>query len=436
MSKVYHVRGPAGSRRVFLALPTYDGKLHAPCLHSLLKSLPELEKAGIGYDVYVLGGNCHVDDSRNTCVREFLMSDCDDLMFLDADVGWKPENLVKILQYDKDVVAGVYPKKSDNEEYPVHVLPDKDLYADHEGLVEVAGAPTGFMRIRRNVFEKLREFSKERSYFTTNKDDPHKEVPYHIIFERTFDQGYRLSGDYAFCFKWRFLGGKIFVDPEMYFVHEGAKEYGGGTLADWWKERYGVKDLEITNAIQDIKDGKDEAKAFQTLYKWHKNPYAASPELLWVVYKAALSAKGTILETGSGLTTIALALASMKTGNKVISLEHDTGFLAQTTNIIRVNGLHAYCDVRLSPIKNYGEFSWYTAENVPDLSLVICDGPPRMIGRKGLYHVLKEQIKNASVIMDDANDPAELINIQEWSLTRNRKVEVLGDDRLFAISAA
>lgn len=438
MSKVYHVKGPkAGGRRAFLALPTYDSKLHGPCLSSLLRSLPLLQEHGIYYEVYVLGGNCHVDDARNSCVRAFMLSDCTDLVFIDADVGWQPENLVKLIGYDREIVAGVYPKKDENESFPVHVAPDTDLYADDLGLVEVHGAPTGFMKIQRPVLDKMIEMYKAKQYLSPNPDDPDREFPYTILFERTFDQGYRLSGDYAFCFKWRFMGGKIFVDPRMAFVHEGTKEFFG-TLGDYWKRIYGVYEREAMDAITALRDtdgatAEAVRDAFQKLYDWNKNSWSATPDLLWTVYHTALNVRGPVLETGSGLSTIALALAAKKTGNKVIALEHDVNFMAHTMNLLRGFGLAEYVDLRYAPIKDYGLHQWYTVEDVPKLAMVLCDGPPRKYSRAGLYDVLAMQITDAIVIADDADDPKELIHVQAWSAANDRVIEIMGEQRAFAV---
>jgi hypothetical protein len=429
VSKIYHVRGPKGSRRAFLALPTYDSKLNGPCLHSLLKSLPALVDAGYGYDVYVLGGNCHVDDARNACVREFLLTDCTDLVFIDSDVGWQPDALVSIIGYDRDLVAGVYPKKSEEEDYPVHVYPDSDLVSDELGLVSVMGAPTGFMKLSRSMIEQMVASKSSKQHFGTNPDDPNKDVPYTVLFERTFNQGYRLSGDYAFCFKWREMGGKVLVNPNWYFVHEGQKEYGGGTLGDYWKRKFGVYKQEIVRAIE---SGLITYELFKMLFLSVNNPWAAPPELLWSVYHSALNVKGTTLETGSGLSTVALALAAKETGNQVISLEHDMTFMTHTADLLRRFNLSGFVDLRYAPIKNYGAFEWYDVEDIPNIAMALCDGPPRKFGRAGLFEVLKDQISNALIIADDMDDPKELAHLTAWSAANDRKMEPLGTR--FAIS--
>jgi hypothetical protein len=439
MAKLYHVRGPKGPQRAFLALPTYDGKLHGPCLYSLLQSLPLLEKANIGYDVFVLGGNCHVDDARNGCVREFLLTDCTDLVFIDADVGWRPEDLVKLLGYDRDIVAGVYPKKTDSEDFPVHFPGDTEIWSDADGLIEVHGAPTGFMRIRRNVLEAMCEKYRDKQYHGQSDDDPNKGTPYTILFERTFDQGYRLSGDYAFCFKWRFLGGKVFVDPEMVFVHEGLKEWGG-SLGDFLKRKHGVyaaeREQRTDEAVRRLRAGETSDELFSWLVEGWANPWSVTPEFLATVYRLALQAKGPILECGSGITTLVLAIASEVTGNNLISLEHERGWLIDINRLLDRYALNNYqIELTYSPLITDARGTWYLPPEVgDDLALVICDGPQRKHGRGGLYRIMGSLMRNATVIADDCDDEEEVKHIAEWSQANDRRFEIMGEQRPFGIS--
>jgi predicted O-methyltransferase YrrM len=440
MAKLYHVKGmgPKGPKRAFLAIPTYDSKLHGPCLYSLLQSLPMLEKAGIGYDVFVLGGNCHVDDARNGCVREFLLTDCTELVFIDADVGWRPQDLVTLINHDRDVVAGVYPKKSDDEDFPVHVPPNTDLWSDKDGLVEVFGAPTGFMKIKREVLEKMCKAFEHKQYRGQNKDDPNHDAPYTILFERTFDSGYRLSGDYAFCFKWRFMGGKVHVDPNMVFVHEGLKEWGG-CLAEFWRRKYGVeaqeKEAKLDNAVRRLRNGETAIELFDDLIAAWNNPWSATSEFLQTIYKCALNAKGPVLECGSGISTLVLAIASEKTGNRLISMEHEKGWMVDCEKILERFSLNkAPTELTYSPLIADAKGSWYLPPEVGELALVICDGPQRKHGREGLYRIMGGLMQNAIVIADDFDDENEIKHMAEWSQANDRRFEVVGVQRPFGVS--
>jgi hypothetical protein len=287
------------------------------------------------------------------------------------------------------------------------------------------------MKIRRDVLEQMVEKFKHRQYLSTNPDDEHQDVPYTVLFERVFEEGHRMSGDYGFCFKWRAMGGKIYVNPDWYFVHEGAKEYGGGTLGDWWRTKYGAYEQIVLDQVKQAKEGKKlDPTFFKALVCWADNDWSATEEFLFSVYNAALHVKGPCFETGSGLTTICLALASLKTGNRTISLEHDPNFLAKTENMLRLLGLNA--EVRFAPLKDMDGGKWYDAGELPNFALAVCDGPPRKYGRSNFYRL--EQIRNAVILADDMSDPKEKEILAQWTCANDRKFEILGEQRQFAVS--
>lgn len=400
MPVITYVRGASAPRRVFLALPAGSGEITAPCVASLFEGQAVLAAAGYGVDLCIEAGNCHVDDARNSLVRQFMQTDCAQVVFIDADVGFRAEDLLRLVDHDADVVAGVYPKKQDDEDFPVYV--HGDLWADPAGLVQVEGAPTGFMKIRRAVIEQLSEGAVK---FIGSAGDP---VPYAIIFERTIADGRRWSGDYAFCRKWAALGGKIHVDPEMTFSHTGPKTWHG-TLGAFWKRKHGVDAAEkraaFDRAVQALKDGTPEPEDFVALSQGWDNPWAASPGLLAAAYRCAA---GRVLECGSGLTTLVMA-----TKAEVTSLEHDPVWAAYTRAMLERYGLSA--DIQCRPLKD----GWYDA--APGAAdVLVVDGPPRTISDrlKVFDHA------SAPLIIWDDYDGCELPG----------SVEVIDGEKAFAIA--
>jgi predicted O-methyltransferase YrrM len=424
MPTMTYVGGRAtGSPYILIAVPTYSGQVGAQFLASIVESISLLDAAGVRTDFCIESGNCHVDDARNSVVRQFLKTECTDLVFIDSDVGWRSEDLVKLVKYDADIVAGVYPKKQDDVDFPVFMEAGKEIWAREDGLVEVVGAPTGFMRIRRSVIEKLVETHRARGF--KGQGDPDGEL-YYPIFERLIEAGRRWSGDYAFCRKWRGLGGKIFVAPEMEFTHEGNKVWAG-CLGDHWRNIAGLFHPVIGQSIKKIRAG-DDAGAINDLVRAWGNPYSATSELCFTAYRMAKNA-GTVLETGSGVTTILMALA----GAKVYSLEHDLYYLERTKKALEQFGIENV-ELIYAPLKEYGGFTWYSLPETltAKFDLVLCDGPQRRYGRDGLFHLLGEQIKGAPLIVDDANDQNVINAIKKYA--PEREIEILGELRKFAIA--
>lgn len=440
MALINHTKGARlGPLKIFIAIPTYSGKLDGGLTHSLIESLALLEKEEIGYEFFTLSYNCHVDDARNAIVSRFLQSECDALVFIDADVSWKPESLVRLAKHDRDIVAGVYPKRCKHDlEFPVTVEPGVDLYADEDGLVSVTGAPTGFMKIKRHVLEKMVLKNKHRQYKNriSKPDDPVET----IIFERTYENGNRYGGDIAFCRNWQKMGGKVFVDPEMKLTHTGEIHFSG-TLGDFWREKHGVsgyeRQVKFKKAIEQLRSGKCTEQDVNWLNEgWGSNPFSASSEMLAACYWMAKEAKGSILETGSGLSTIVMALANPDL--TIHCMEHDILWASKLKYTMDIYGI-TNIKIHLNDLKEYQEGKWYDATTLPDesFSMAVCDGPPRRISNRSLfYKMMNEKIKGATVLMDDADDEIALGPIRQWAKGHGRgEVEVLGSgNRRFAIS--
>lgn len=439
MSFISHTVGAGKlAPKVFIASPSYTGKFDSRFLHAMIESLPLLEKNGIGYEVFTLANHCHVDDSRNKIVWKFLQSDCESLIFLDADVAWEPESLLALAQYDRDIVAGVYPKRSMHDmEYPVHVAPGTKLYSDKEGLVEVLGAPTGFMKIKRHVLEKMAKKNGHRRYKSkaARPDEPAET----IIFERTYEGGVRYGGDIAFCRNWAKMGGKVYIDPEMNLTHLGEIEFTG-RLGDFWKEKHGVGDAlrkeGFKAAVESLRSGKCTDKDIAALIKgWGNNLYGAPAELLASCYWLAKGKVGHVLETGSGLSTIVMALSNPLL--RIHCLEHEIIWASKLKYELKVHGINNVT-VHHNELKTYPEGEWYDTEGLPDVeyTLALCDGPPRRISNRSIfYDKMDDKIKKAVVLMDDADDDLAVEPLKTWGEKYGRKVEVLGSQRRFAISS-
>jgi hypothetical protein len=418
MPNQYYLEGRVrpGSQAVFVAIPSYDGKLDPQCLMSLLDAFRQLDEAGIAYDLALEAGNCHIDDARNGLVRTFMSSDCTDLVFVDADVGFEPSNLIRLLGHDADIVAGVYPKKEEPASFPVKCISSTEVemvrQATPGGLVEVEGAPTGFMRITRAAFERLIEAHKDRQFRGQGQgpDDP----PYTILFERTFENGHRWSGDYAFCRKWRELGGKVFVDPEMDFAHVGTREWTG-RLGDYWRRGAGLEPARFVEAMGRLKSGDPKPEDFVTLFEAWGNPWAATPEFLIAAYSMAKAAKGPVLEAGSGLTTLVMAAA----GAEVTSVEHDLGWYRKVNEALTRYELDAA--VVYSPLSFDGWYEFVPPATDADYALFILDGPPRNVGNRAQAFELPE-IQSAHWLIDDAESAP------------GRTYSVFGEDKKFTVA--
>ena len=214
-------------RNVMIAAPSYDGTItvwHA-------SALSETCKLGLTKDINVyciyMSYDSLVQRARNDIIQLALEQEVDDLVFIDCDVDWTPEDFFKLLQHDVDVVGGIYPKKGDQEEYPVKAL-DGNLKFEENGLVEVEGIATGFLRLTKKAIQKVWENSQEYT-------EPHKPKPIRMVFDIAIVNGELVSEDIIFCKKWRELGEKVWFDPSIKLSHVGTKRWNGDFLS--WLEK-------------------------------------------------------------------------------------------------------------------------------------------------------------------------------------------------------
>lgn len=417
MSSLYIDAGPSASgQKVMLATTAYDSP-DASYTFSIARSREALSKAGIQSAYLLLTGNCHVDDARNTVVRDFLASDCTDLVFLDADVSWEPEHLVQLCRYDRDLVGGVYPFRRDGggkEGMPVRnkrgcYVPDAD------GLLEVEGLPTGFMRIRRHVLETLAADAE-----TFRKDDSR---PIPLIFERGIFEGGRLGGDIGFCMKWAAKGGKVYAAAEMRLGHCG-KQVIKDSLAASLRRQAGETLRHVAGLIR---EGRETEDTYWEALKAVNNPWGAQVDILSLSVLLARKAKAPIIEAGSGLTTILMAAATDQT---VWCIEHSENFARQLELMARQAGVRNIALVT-APLKD----GWYDiADDLPQMpgqySIGLIDGPPRVMGdRMKFFDVFGDRCE--IFLADDANDAGYAAKLTSWAEGHNRPIQI--DDHRAAV---
>lgn len=218
-------------RNVMIAAPSYDGTItvwHA-------SALSETCKMGLTRNINVfciyMSYDALVQRARNDIVQLALELNVDDLVFVDCDVDWLPEDFFKLLEHDADVVGGVYPKKTDFETYPV-LLHDVNRKPDDDGLIEVDGLPMGFTRITRKALQAAWEIAREYR-------EPHKEKPIKMVFDIGIDEnGTLVSEDISFCKKWKASGGILYLDPSINLAHVGNKRWIGN-FSGWLEKQKG-----------------------------------------------------------------------------------------------------------------------------------------------------------------------------------------------------
>jgi hypothetical protein len=173
----------------------------------------------------VVQHNPYIQHVRNRLVAEFLKTDCTDLLFIDDDISWEAGAAARLLSHDCDVVGGVYPMRADKLEFPCCPVDDPPI-PDANGLIEVEYLPTGFMRIKRHVIEKMVERYKHLAYNEGNTTGCYALFWLDLVPDPQDHGKLKLMGeDVSFCRKWIDIGGKCHADTLLAFRHHGMKQW-------------------------------------------------------------------------------------------------------------------------------------------------------------------------------------------------------------------
>ncbi len=201
-----------------------------------LRTHAHLQKLGIRSIMEQMIGNPDLPRARNELVAAFLASDYDDMLMIDDDIGWDPGDVVRLLASPHPVIAGVGAKRRagvkdhDHDKWCCRWL-GKDVEQDRMGNLRVLAVGTGFMRIQRQVFDKLRAAHPEWKLNGSPNMPQNLKDKYYRFFRFPEDDPDEPGEDYRFCQDWIALGGEIWIDPSIKLVHVGEAEYSGDIMA-------------------------------------------------------------------------------------------------------------------------------------------------------------------------------------------------------------
>jgi hypothetical protein len=207
--------------RVHLCMPCYGGQLTESTFMSFIKWANVARQLGIDWTVETMTNESLISRARNTLTAKFLHTkESTHLMFIDADIGWEPWHLLVMLNAQKDVIGGLYPMKSLPIKWCVNGIPDADQN-DPSGLIEVTKTGTGFLLIKRDVFDKLNAHPAVKSFTNDIGLDPVLNIYMKTYFDTAVRENRYYSEDWTFCENWRDIGGQVWVDKRVLLKHTG-----------------------------------------------------------------------------------------------------------------------------------------------------------------------------------------------------------------------
>jgi hypothetical protein len=233
---------------IFIATPCYGGMVSQGYMQSIIALLQYANGAGFDAMLALLGHDSLITRSRNTLVTQFLnTSQATHLMFIDADIGFEPAHIKRMLAHDQDLVAGMYPLKvidwgrqarqhlnggETPQTAPLLYVGTLCSGAELERSGSFATGVycgAGFMLIKRRAIERMIAAYPHTRYESIHAHTNARGAVNHALFDCFIDAstGTYLSEDYGFCHRWRAIGGKIWLDTEGVLTHVGAHDFVG-----------------------------------------------------------------------------------------------------------------------------------------------------------------------------------------------------------------
>ena len=238
--------------KLFIATPMYGGLCIGGYTEGLLNCVQTFMKNRMQMYYGYMMNESLITRARNTLAYDFLDTDATHLMFIDADITFNPEDIVRMVNADKDIICGLYPKKEINWKTVAEAVKSgveyKDLpnytgsfvvnpvggAAEFKGNlnepIEIDNGGTGFMLIKRNVFEVLKDkvptYTSDMILIMDN--NPVKKI-IHEYFATSIDEESNrlLSEDYHFCKISRQAGFKVYAAPWAKLSHSGTYNFNG-----------------------------------------------------------------------------------------------------------------------------------------------------------------------------------------------------------------
>jgi|UniRef100_A0A6C0IMR0 hypothetical protein len=254
---------------LYILTPCYGGVCFVNYTECLISTIELCKAYNVKVNVVFCKSDSLVTRARNNLVAK-AMSDPEmtHVLFIDNDITWEPFDILKLMLHDKNIVGGIYPLKNynwskltenngknvsqwlDNQQAnEFNKFMDKESIVQYnllkyninyisndinieKNLTQVKHLPTGFMLIKRVVFEKLFQAFPSTKYIDDVNFLEKKENDYaYALFDCGVEDNHYLSEDWMFCNRWTKLSGKIWADVSINLTHTGIEDYKGSLLA-------------------------------------------------------------------------------------------------------------------------------------------------------------------------------------------------------------
>ena len=226
---------------VCVSLPAYD-QMHVGTCLSLVKLFDKFTAAKIKTTINTF--KCpYIGYSRNILAALFLQSGFDYQLFVDADVGFEPDVVGRMIVAEKDFICCPYRKKTqDNSvKYSVQFEDYQNINIDKKGITELKRGPAGLTMIHRRVYEQL--MAKHPELYIKNYSAISEDAAKYLynFWDTEFKNGMWIGEDVKFCDLAAQAGFKFYAVVDGETTHYGTMGYKG-KLVDTFQKSNGKAD--------------------------------------------------------------------------------------------------------------------------------------------------------------------------------------------------
>lgn len=135
----------------------------------------------------------------------------DKILWIDSDIAWSPEDVLKLYESDKDIVSGAYLLASGEVTAYKKLLGPGYTFEEvlkMKDLEKVDGTGFGFLCVKQGVFESLSRPWFQSSWITMEDEETKEEFSFPIMGE-----------DLSWCKRAREAGFEIWLDPTVKVIH-------------------------------------------------------------------------------------------------------------------------------------------------------------------------------------------------------------------------
>jgi len=210
---------------LMIALPCQGGIVSEKTTMSLFNLGKLLVRNNIPHGLLTQANSSLITIGRSKCANFFLNNtEHKYLFFLDSDIGFNPEDVLKLLSHQVDIVSGAYPMKTIPIRYCYNTIQPEQRRGD---LVKIEGNGMGFVLIHRNVFLNMAQNFPDLKYIPSTNDSNHPPTQaemnhsYHYFMEHKENNSF-MSEDKSFFHRARMLGYDVWLDTSIKLQHIGS----------------------------------------------------------------------------------------------------------------------------------------------------------------------------------------------------------------------